>query len=196
MSQLRFIGVDASMSNVGFALGSYNVQANNYLVERIGLIHTEPSKEKTVRKSSQDYERCRHLYTKLQEVFAEWNPTIAFAEMPTGSQSANGMKSYGISLMLLGTIKVPVIQVTPIEVKVAAVGDKTASKEKMIEWATAKWPHVKWATRRFQGKTEFLNSMEHPADACGAIEAGMRTAQWLQLVAVLAGQHASPQVII
>lgn len=190
--EIKFAGLDPSMSNLGIALGTYYVGQDDvpdrYEIERIELVQTFPSKEKKVRKSSQDYERCRELYSKMAAVLNDWMPTICFAEMPAGSQSASGMKSYGISLMLLGTIGVPVIQVSPQEVKVAAVDSKNASKDTIIKWAVAKWPDVMWLRRSVKGESTLLNKNEHMADACAAVEAGMRTDQWSQLLSVLAAQ--------
>lgn len=196
MSKIRFISVDTSMSNLGIALGSYETADNTYLVENVFLVHTEPSNIKQVRKSAQDYERCRTLYTRLHQAIKDWQPFIAFAEMPTGSQSANGMKSYGISLMLIGTITVPVIQVTPQEVKVAATNNKQATKADMIAWAHKKWPHLPWLTVKRGGLDQLTAANEHLADACAAVEAGMRTQQWLQAVAISAGHAGANRVII
>jgi len=192
--QIKFAGLDASMRNLGIALGTYYMGEkrmqgmvdlpDGYVIERVELVQTFPSKDKKVRKSSQDYESCRTMYCKMASYLNDWMPQIVFAEMPTGSQSANGMKSYGISLMLLGTIGVPVIQVSPMEVKVAAVDSKNASKDTMIKWAVKKWPSVQWLRRTVKGENTLLKRNEHMADACAAVEAGMKTDQWKQLLSV------------
>jgi len=186
---IKLGAIDASMRNVGLAFGTYDLGTADYNVDEVHLIQTFPSKEKGVRKSSLDYQSGREMYTKLQSFLNYFNPAIMFAEMPIGSQSANGMKSYGMTLQLLGTIAVPVIQVSPQEVKVAAVDSKNASKDTMIKWAAKKWPDVQWLTRKIKGEIELLNKNEHMADACGAIEAGMRTDQWAQLLSVLLTQQ-------
>jgi len=183
--EIRFAAIDPSMRNCGIAFGTYNLGDNTYIVSSIHLIQTFPSKDKKVRKSSLDYETCREMYCKMHALLDDWEPQIVFAEMPTGSKSASGMKSYGISLMLLGTIGVPVIQVSPQEVKVAAVDSKNASKDTMIKWAVKKWPTLQWLRRTVKGEDTLLNKNEHMADACAAIEAGMRTDQWNQLLSVL-----------
>lgn len=178
------------MRNCGLAFGTYDVGRATYNVGEGHLIQTFRDSTKGVRASAKDYAACRTMYTKLQSYIQHFAPQIMFAEMPTGSQSANGMKSYGISLMLLGTIGCPVIQVSPQEVKVAAVDSKTASKDTMIKWAVKKWPEIQWLTRKYKGEIEILNKNEHIADACGAIEAGMQTDQWRQLISVV--QPATP----
>lgn len=186
------------MRNCGLVFGTYEIGQNDlpdrYNMTEGHLIQTFRNNDKKVRASAKDYDACRTMYIKLQSYLQHFAPQIMFAEMPTGSQSANGMKSYGISLMLLGTIGCPVIQVSPQEVKVAAVDSKTASKDTMIKWAVKKWPEIQWLTRKYKGEMEILNKNEHIADACGAVEAGMRTDQWRQLVSVLQAQQPAVPV--
>ena len=189
--KIKFASIDPSMRNTGIALGTYYVGERAYNVGQVHLVQTFRNTDKKIRASAKDYEACREMFLNMHGILDSWSPSIVFAEMPTGSQSASGMKSYGISLMLLGTIKVPVIQVTPQEVKVAAVDSKNASKNTMIEWATTKWPDLQWMTRVFNGEVKFLNKNEHMADACAAIEAGMRTDQWNQLLSVLSVQQTA-----
>ena len=190
---IKFGAIDASMRNCGLVFGNYDVNTGACSIEDGFLIQTFRNNDKNIRASSKDYEACKEMYTKMHVFLDSFAPQIMFAEMPTGSQSANGMKSYGISLMLLGTIGVPVIQVSPQEVKVAAVDSKTASKDTMIQWAIKTYPNIKWLTRKVKGVDTYLNKNEHIADACGAVEAGMLTDQWQQLLSVLRGsQPATP----
>ena len=67
------------------------------------------------------------------------------------------------------------IQVTPTEVKMAATGIKSATKEEMIEAMAKEHPEVTWLTRKFKGEMELLGSNEHIADAMAAIKAGILT---------------------
>lgn len=181
---IKFAAIDMSMRNCGLAFGTYDVGQATYNVGEIHLIQTFASKEKKVRKSALDYQACREMYIKMHGFINAYGPQVVFAEMPIGSQSANGMKSYGISIALLGTIGVPVIQVTPNEVKVAAVASRTASKETMIAWAYRLFPDVQWLTRKIHGEVKLVNKNEHMADAIGAAEAGIATDQFQQLLAM------------
>ena len=189
---IRFGSIDASMRNLGLAFGTYDLGRSTYNIGQVHLLQTYPSKEKKVRKSALDYQSGRSMYIGLQNHIREFKPHIMFAEMPTGSQNASGMKSYGMVIQLLGTIAVPVIQVSPQEVKVAAVDSKTASKDTMIKWAVKKWPNVQWLTRKVKGEIELLNKNEHMADACGAVEAGMQTDQWNEFLAAIRIVQSTP----
>ena len=94
--EIRFAAIDPSMRNCGIAFGTYNLGDNTYIVSSIHLVQTFPVKDKKIRKSSLDYEACREMYNKMHGHLNSHVPQIVFAEMPTGSQSASGMKSYGI----------------------------------------------------------------------------------------------------
>ena len=178
MSRVRIIGVDPSMSNLGIAKGWLDIETGVWEVDSVGLTKTEKSKLKAIRKSNDDYQRSRLLYEALSE--AEEHAQIAFVEMPIGSQSAAAMKSYGMCIQLIAGLDIPVIQVTPSQVKICAVNDRNATKEEMIAWATAKFPTINWLR---QGK-RLIGANEHLADACGAINAGMEEYDfkcWLEM---------------
>lgn len=168
MRKIRIIGVDPSMSNLGIAKGWLDIDDLTWAVDEVGLTKTEKSKLKAIRKSDDDYERSRLLYEALSE--AEEKALLAFVEMPIGSQSAAAMKSYGMCIQLIAGLDIPVIKVTPGQVKSFATGDKNATKEEMIAWATEKFPDINWLR---QGK-RLIGANEHLADAVGAINAGMQ----------------------
>lgn len=176
--RVKFCSIDPSMSNLGVVSGY--ITDDGIEVTGLNLIRTKKSQDKTIRASSDTYQRCRTLLVGMHEVLIDWQPKVVFAELPTGSQSAAGMKSYGISICVMATINTPIIQVTPQEVKVAATGNKTASKKDVIEWAREGWPDASWL---------YTNFDEHLADACGAVVAGIETDQWKQVMAILDGQQ-------
>jgi hypothetical protein len=143
------------------------------------LIETTTGKNKRVRKNSDDLDRARAISSELKQSLKDVQ--MVFAEVPVGSQSARAMASYGISIGVLSAIAKPMVQVTPSEVKIAAVNDKTASKEEMIAWAVDLYPDFDWLERG--GKK--LNKNEHIADAIAAIHAGIKSEQFLSAQALL-----------
>lgn len=185
MSKIKIIGVDPSMSNLGIAKGWLDLTTLKWVVEEVELTKTEKGKSKTVRKSSDDYDRGRLLYEALSE--AEKGAEIAFVEMPIGSQSAAAMKSYGMCIQLIASLDIPVIQVSPNQVKIHATGDRMATKEEMIAWAHGKFPDINWLQRG--GKLTLNN--EHLADAIGAINAGMAEDDFKALITMLRKMTAS-----
>lgn len=170
MTTLTVLGIDAAFSNMGLARMSVESRGGHIIdVESLCLVCTEGQHKKEVRKSSDDLRRARELHDAL---IRECGGTfLAMAEVPSGSQSSRASWSLGIAVGILAGCPVPVIQVSQLEVKLASVGKKTASKDEMIEWARSLYPHANWLTHR--GK--LTKSNEHLADAIATVHAGVRT---------------------
>lgn len=185
MTQLiRFAAIDPSMRNFGMAKGTIDLSdpALPISVEHIYLVSTEGEKSarKVVRRNSEDLERAQKLFREARRYISD--ASIVFVEVPVGSQSARSMASYGICIGVLAALSdKPIVQVTPTEVKLAAVGTKTASKGEMIEWATELFPNLPWAKG---SKSKYADKNEHMADAIAAVHAGVLTEEFLRLAAV------------
>ena len=180
-------GIDPSLSNFGLAKGVLDLSGTPTLasIDELKLVSSEADKTsaKTVRKNSDDLRRARALYDGFQEFIKDVE--LVFVEVPVGSQSARSMASYGVCIGLLASINKPLIQVTPTEVKLAAVGSKTASKADMINWATKLYPDAEWLRQKKKGEMVLVNKNEHIADAVGAIHAGLLCDQFKQMTAFL-----------
>jgi Holliday junction resolvasome RuvABC endonuclease subunit len=165
---MKILGIDPAMRNFGLARG---VLTGGVLdVQKIGLIETATGKGlKQVRKNSDDLRRCRDLYNGLLP-YVEW-AEVVFCEVPVGSQSARAMASYGMCLGILASIKKPLVQLSPIEVKMASVGNKNATKREMIDWASELYPNLPW----IKGRGQLGDKNEHIADAIATIHAGIMT---------------------
>jgi Holliday junction resolvasome RuvABC endonuclease subunit len=181
---LKVAGLDPSMSNFGMVKGNLDLTTGILTDVELLLQSTSPdSTNKTVRKNSQDLMRARELSSVLMEYMA--GVEMVFVEIPVGSQSARAMASYGMCIGVLSHLSNPMIQVTPTEVKVAATGLKTASKQQMIDWATGTYPNANWITKKVKNTVSFTNANEHLADALAAIHAGVRTDEFKQARALL-----------
>lgn len=181
---LRVAGLDPSMSNFGMVKGNLDLTTGVLSDLQLVLQSTSPdSSNKTVRKNSQDLTRARQVSAALVEFLN--GVDMVFVEIPVGSQSARAMASYGICIGVLSHVSNPMIQVTPSEVKVAATGLKTASKQQMIDWATTRYSEADWITKKVKGITTFTNANEHLADALAAIHAGVLTDEFKQARALL-----------
>ena len=166
---LRVAGLDPSMSNFGMVKGNLDLTTGVLSDLQLVLQSTSPdSSNKTVRKNSQDLTRARQLSAALVEFLNDVD-----------------MASYGICIGVLSHVSNPMIQVTPSEVKVAATGLKTASKQQMIDWATTRYSEAEWITKKVKGITTFTNANEHLADALAAIHAGVLTDEFKQARALL-----------
>lgn len=166
---MNILGIDPSMSNCGFVLVELNPTNMKPSVIEMKLVETEKSKNKQTRKSCDDISRAKEIIEALQRY--ENLADIVVAEVPHGSQSANGMKSYGMCCAILAGIKKPLIQLSDQQVKKCILGVRSATKQQMIDWAFDTQPEAPWLLRGGR----LLNKNEHLADAYAAIETAIKS---------------------
>lgn len=180
MKNISIVAFDPSLRNFGVVKATLDPFTLEYTVDDLILISTGGEDKKVVRKNSDDLRRAKLLSDGLIEACR--GASFAIAEVPVGSQSARAMASYGVCVGVLAGCPIPLIQVTPTEVKVAAVGSKTASKSEMIAWAMNKFPAAPWKMRKLRGKLEPVDANEHLADAVASIEAGLLTLEFERMM--------------
>jgi Holliday junction resolvasome RuvABC endonuclease subunit len=179
---LKFVAIDSSLANTGVAIGSID-PLGKPTVHRIALVETEKSKNKQVRASTDTIDRCRQTFKFVDQILKEEKPHVIFVETPQGSQSSAAMKSYGATCQLIASLIPAPIEVTPNEVKMGSVNLATANKTTMINWAHKLYPNLEWFINRSTG--ELQNKNEHLADAIAIVHAGVKTAQFEQLRAMM-----------
>jgi Holliday junction resolvasome RuvABC endonuclease subunit len=182
MSKILFASADPAFVNFGVARLYLDLDTLAITIDDLVLLKTENEAGKTVRKNSDDLRRAMVLREGFHAAVA--GCACCFAEIPTGAQSARAAMGFGIAIGVLASCPVPIIQVQPFETKLATVGTKTASKEEMMEWAYERHPEAPWRTYTRKGKIHRSNDNEHLADACAIAEAGIKTQQFRQLLAL------------
>lgn len=183
MRKIAVLGMDPSLRNWGLAEATLDLDAECLTTPIISTIHTQVLKTKQVRQNSDDLATAEQLATTAIE--AAKRAKVVFVEVPVGSQSARAMASYGVCVGVLGAIRalgVQLIEVTPLEVKLAFTGKRTATKEEMILRAVELYPEANWP--RQKGKV--VDRAEHMADAIAAIHAGVNTPMFQQLLRLYA----------
>lgn len=176
-------GFDPAFANWGIAEGQLDLDAGLLNDVNLSIVQTQKGKNKQVRTNSDDMQRSEDIALSAFEV-GRRNKVI-FVECPVGSQNANGMKAYGVSVGILGALRsqgIQVIEVTASEVKKALTGNKNASKEQMIKVAMDLYPEANWPKR---GGEVIAGKAEHMADAIGAIHAGVNTPVFQNLMRLL-----------
>jgi Holliday junction resolvasome RuvABC endonuclease subunit len=188
---LRVVGFDPSLRNWGVSKGILSVSLDkpSLYIQDVSVICPVLPTGKQVRQNSLDLESAKQLcHFALQ---AAKDAQAIFVEVPVGSQSARAMASYGICVGVLGALRatgIPFFEVTPTEVKVAAVGYKNATKQEMIQWAVSKHPEANWPM--FRGQVSEAKA-EHMADATAAIYAGLACNSFQQMLPFLRKNHAN-----
>lgn len=181
---LVVVGFDPSMNNWGWAKTVLSV--DGLYVTEVGVVQPLTLAGKQVRQNSKDLEVARQLFSGAANAVV--SADLVFVEVPVGSQSARAMASYGICVGVLGSLRanqVPFIEVNPTEVKLAAIGNKTATKAQMIEWATRQHPEANWPTYQRSGQTTISEAKaEHMADALAAVYAGLNSTAFQQLLPI------------
>lgn len=200
-NSMKIVGMDPSMSNFGVVNATLDLDTMKFTVQGMHVVQTEPEKDKKVRKqvrkNSEDLDRARKLHRGAME--ATEGAFMAFIEVPVGSQSARAMASYGVCLGVIAAVAetLPIIQVTPNEVKLAGAGTKTATKGEMIEAMIAKYPDAPWPMRKSKGElVPIAGECEHLADALAAIEAGVSSDEFRQTMAVLKSTPLFKQAMV
>lgn len=176
MSQkIPVLGMDPSLNNWGLAYGLYDPDNGDLSIKTVQVIRPEYATGKQVRQNSKDLQRAEQLFDGAMT--AARNAKAVFVEVPVGSQSARAMASYGVCVGVLGALRaagIPYFEVTPTEVKLATIGNKTASKAQIIERAIQNHPTANWPMQAKNGQqVPVATQAEHMADAIGAIEAGL-----------------------
>jgi hypothetical protein len=179
---LILTGLDPSYRNFGMVRFEFDHRGLFPIDEKL-IVTEKADKKAKVRVNCDDLERSRTIFTAMQDFIA--GSDYIFMEMPVGSQSASGMKSYGICVGLAASIEIPLILVLPNEVKVATGLSKTASKEEMRKWAYKKYPDVQWLRAHNKPNGAFTAANEHLADACAAVEAGIKTPEFQRLLPLI-----------
>ena len=188
--KIKAIAIDAAFANMGLACVEIEL---GEMIKVVGvdltLVSTERQDKKVVRKSSDDLRRAKILADALGAYARGHAAQIAFAEVPSGSQSASAARALGIAVGVLGSYPVPIVEVSPMEVKrLFAPGSKRkVPKTEIIAWAMRQWPQLPWL--KHAGKTTLAN--EHLADAMAIVMAGISTAEFKQTLAI---HHATPSI--
>lgn len=181
---IQIVGFDPSTSNWGIVEAQINVNTLEVTVKNLILSKTKSETKKGVIKQSDDLRRAKEVMASMNEACD--GKVFAISEIPfmnPGSYASANFNS-GLVTGVLASCPIPLIQVSPQEVKMAAVGHRQAAKEEMIEWAMNKHPDANWLMRKLKGKLYPTKDNEHLADALAAIYAGMQTEQFKQAISI------------
>lgn len=184
---IKVCGQDPSLRNWGLAIGTLHLDTLKVTIHKLSVVCPELNKGKQVRQNSLDLESALQLYEGA--VHAAEGAQAVFVEIPIGSQSSRAMASYGVCVGVLGAFranKTPFYEVTPIEVKMASYGSKTATKQQMIKWAMDNHPEANWPMKKQNGINSVIEGKaEHMADAIAAIYAGINSNSFKQMLSLM-----------
>jgi Holliday junction resolvasome RuvABC endonuclease subunit len=176
---VKVVGIDAAFAHMGIVTAQVGLKTLAITDVALELIVTDSEDRKTVRRNSDDLRRARVLREGILRICD--GAVCAIAEVPVGSQSARASWTLGIVVGVLAGVPVPLIEVTPSEVKLVATGSNKATKAEMIAWAVGKQPEANWKSRKQHGRNILTKDNEHLADALAAVYAGVQTPTFAML---------------
>jgi Holliday junction resolvasome RuvABC endonuclease subunit len=175
--QVKYVmGLDAGFTSMGCII--FSLEDGDLYYRNAHTIRTEKqTKKKNMRVADDDTLRILDLVDGMYEFITNniqaGDRLHIVAELPTGgAQGARANRTMGIATgvvvsvlrLLAKYMNVTVEYVTPTEVKVSATGNKSASKDEMMEWFVEVMADCgdEWATMP-------KVVLEHIADAYGAV---------------------------
>lgn len=189
--KIPVVGFDPSMTHWGIAEGELDLMTGHLNALSLTLVEPKKITAKQVRQNSIDLDVAEQL-SKVALSTARRAKAV-FVEVPVGSQSARAMCAYGMCCGILGTIRaqgIELIEVTATEVKLSLSGQRHATKQQQIDAALAQYPDANWPTYTRKGIVKVPDTVEHLADAIGAIHAGVNTPLFQNLMRLIQKEAA------
>jgi crossover junction endodeoxyribonuclease RuvC len=123
---MRILGIDPGIGRTGYALLE---QAGNEIVMReCGCITTMPGEP--------EYKRLREIKQDLEALIKKWKPDVVCVESLFFAANAKTAMSVGQArgtiLVTIAEAKLKIIEVTPLQVKIAATGYGKADKKQVV----------------------------------------------------------------
>lgn len=139
------LGLDPAFAIMGWAIGGFGP---DLCVTRAGLIETVKSDKKLrVRSMDDTFRRSRDLANQLQKLIEQWHPWAIALEgfSPVRNASSTGKigHAYGVIAAMAELRKLPVVSVSPQELKIELTGKRSASKEEVTAAAKKRFPKVR-----------------------------------------------------
>lgn len=155
------LGVDPGLATFGLAV--MGIRNGGPVIIELAVAHTAPSSRKRAVRSSDDVlRRARELHDALQNIVSRHQPACICAEAMSYPRSSSSAAKMSVSWGLIASLGLPVVQVSPQEIKRALCGRADASKTDIQE-----------ALMRRLGSWQFdrleKSDIEHAADAAGAV---------------------------
>ena len=159
----KIIGFDPSLRNWGYCIATYDAFSRTLEFTDGGVIQSKPDKE-FARKNLEDLQSVTQLYSKLRPLLKKHQPDYLVAELPVGSQSSRAMVSYAACISLCavmaygdGQKTIPLLSVSPYNVKKQVSGTIEATKEEVINWVKENYPQAyEWVDHYPKSKQEHI----------------------------------------
>lgn len=161
---MKVLGIDPGFSSLGWSVwGATKAELDPFST---GVIQTEKAKRKVQLRASEDnIQRAQAIYNALDNIINQEAIQLICTETMSWPRNAGVVAKMGIVWGTISSVAcrygIPIIQASPVDIKLHMTQDKKASKEKMIEWVRMVFPNLPFPPQ------ETLH--EHCADAVAAV---------------------------
>jgi crossover junction endodeoxyribonuclease RuvC len=164
------LGIDGGFASMGLA--AVDLTPTTERVDRAWVVRTELSAKKLgVRSGDDTCRRARELAKAVGAAIAEYSPMAIAIESPSWPRSAGVAAKMGVAFGVVFALaekhRLPLVMATPMDVKKAVTGSKTASKDDVIGALELRFPDLELPQQ--------LTLQEHAADAVGVVIACLDT---------------------
>jgi crossover junction endodeoxyribonuclease RuvC len=161
---MYILGIDPGFSSLGWAVCSSS--SDGVLAHYCGVIRTEKSNKKIQLRASEDnINRAQTIYLELDETIKEHEIDLVCTESMSWPRNAGVVAKMGIVWGVIASVcyasRLPMLQVSPVEIKKSLTGSKQASKEEMIAKIVELYPKLAIPSQQ--------TLQEHAADAVAAV---------------------------
>ncbi len=120
------LGIDPGLAIVGY--GVIDVSKNKIKMLDCGIIKTNKDKK--------EGERMVEIYRDLRTLIQKWKPDIAGVEkffFYRSSTTISVVQARGVLIMTLARFQIPIVEFSPMQIKLAVTGYGKAKKEDVLD---------------------------------------------------------------
>jgi len=131
---MHILGIDPGLARVGYGVIAVDPEADGVARQGAaqlldcGMIRTEPGRS--------EGERMVEIASDLRQLLRRWRPGLAVVEKFFFYRSSNTIavvQARGVLVMTLARFRVPVLELAPMQIKLALTGDGHADKDAVLE---------------------------------------------------------------
>lgn len=169
MSALHVLGLDPGFANIGIAV--VRIDGDRMVPVYLDVLRTSKSDAKRqVRASEDNFDRAKDIAATLRELAVRYDVRMLTAETMSfprnASVAAKMAMCWGVIAALADGLELPLAQASPQEIKKAVCGNKSASKEDVVDAVRKLFPE---STKLLERVPASL--IEHPYDALASVVA-------------------------
>lgn len=172
-----FLGIDPGFANLGWCHAEYD--GKTLVVRDMGTVTTNKSTKK-IPVAWDNIKRTQRLHTHLMALALVPHPSgmvpvdctcaEAMSYPPNAATAAKMSLSWGVIASVTAALKIPLVQPSPRDIKMAVAGSHKASKAMMSQRLHEYYPEIEALLDPIPGSRR-----EHPIDALGAIVASLQS---------------------